>query len=438
MFFLENLVIFLFVISIFFIFILWLNVYINEKTILISFVIYILSIFSLTIFPGSLLFNNYSYLFFSGIFFSYFFYYFSFRQIFEKKFFLNKADNILIFLSIIFFVTSLIINYNDYIKYSGLLKIFLFISSIIFFVTILPRHLSNTAIYNKFIEFIIWVGLVTSLIAIINTFIGFNNFQQFGYNITISYFRHPNTAAFIYTLSLISCVYSFLFKENSKFKKYFYLLCSILILYGMLFTYSRAGYLAIFIGMSTLLFYYKKRLLLYIAGITLIIGTYIVQNFLFVKGTASLFSRFGLIYSAVEMIKSSNKILLFGVGSVSVFDYYTEFKNQILDSFFLDPVQYPHNFILFYILQFGILSLIPILIYLSLVLFNCFFLIYKNIKKYKFLILPFAVVLSLLFQSLLEDTILFPEYFVYPLFLTFLGIIIFNLKKYRLIKNNEL
>ncbi len=124
------------------------------------------------------------------------------------------------------------------------------------------------------------------------------------------------------------------------------------------------------------------------------------------------------------MLKSSRIGFLFGFGSSSVFNVFQEFKFQLGP--LLEDISYPHNFILFYIMQFGVISFVLLLFYLLRLILFYYKKLNSDFENYKFYLLPFVIVISLFFQSLLEDTILFPEFFVFNMFLTFLGFLIYG------------
>lgn len=335
-------------------------------------------------------------------------------------------DNKLILIFLLFFFASVIVNIKDVLNVYGFSKVSVLILAPIFYSLYLPEVLFRNKLYIKIIlKYFIVLGIITGIIGLVFYAFGINTSPTFSYA-SLAYFRHPNTVAFIYSFSSAISLYYFLFERNniSQLSKTVLPFAIIIIYAGMLFTFSRAGYLSLAVSTFMLIYYYSKKVLMYLIIFVAVISSFLIKSFVLAKGAGSSVSRLGLLYSAVEMLKSSRIGFLFGFGSSSVFNIFQEFKFQLGP--LLEDISYPHNFILFYIMQFGVLSFAILIFYIiRLILF-----FYKKLKsdfeKYKFYLLPFVIVISILFQSLLEDTILFPEFFVFNMYLTFLGILIYG------------
>jgi len=387
-----------------------------------EFILYFVLLFGivvLSVFPLGGKFQSLSFIAVPFIFFSY---YLTKLKI-EKIIFLrigkkHDAKSFLLFL-IPFLVSVVIINSSDFINLFGLLKIVNFFLVGFFFTSEIPKLFSKYSDkFKRFLNFIVYFGTINSVAGIITYFIpslatkgGFAN----------GFFINPNTNAFFTIFSITVTLYFifFEFKEKvdfqNKIKFYVFLL---FLLINMLLTYSRAGYVGTLVSVLILLFLHsKKKFFLILPVIAFLVVKFI--SLMSLKG-GSTFARLGLIYAAFEMLKSSNQGLMWGFGTISVFEKFEAFKSGIGE--FFDPVNYPHNFILFYIMQFGLISLIPIFIYFSGYLIKSFkYLIKRNKFQNNYFVLFFTIFVTIFIQSLFEDTILFPQYFVYPMFLVFFG-----------------
>lgn len=382
----------------------------------------LIGIFNLSIIPGGMVLRNYTFLLFFPFLLPYIIDYFRPEKLIVKSASSFRFDRILISIYLIFFILSVVVvNIKDLLTPGGIAKIGVFVGGVIFFCHYFPKaNLKNPKIWKFLLKFTAIVGIVTGIVGIIFYFGGVNvNPSAIG--ASSSYFKHPNSCAFIYSISVPIILYPLLFERSEMRKDEFLLiLISLFIVYfAMIITLSRAGYIAIFISTMILVFLKSKKAFIFSLAATFLIGYFFLQSFLLAKGSASSLSRLGLIYSAIEMLKSSNIGFLLGFGTISVFDKFTEFKFQLGP--LLEDVAYPHNAILFYIMQFGILTLIPLLAYSILLIVKAIRIIRKDKEMNKDLIIPFTVTISLFFQSMLEDTVLFPEFYVFYLYMAFFG-----------------
>ena len=385
-----------------------------------------LNIFILSSFPGAASFQKIIFPILAFVIIVFFVIKIDFNKILSKTFGKWNVDKILIFL--LFFTLSysiIVINTQDLLKRDGLFKIIIFVMGGGIFLKFIPKYLScKYSDYYKMIVFLFIAGLGTAIIGLFGLF--FQPFEtQYDWT-TVSYFRHPNSVAFLYTFSSMCGVYIYF---NNKDKLSFLnrglvLASTIIILVAQLFTYSRAGILATAAGTLILVFFYSKKLFLVIFLFTLGMFPFFFAKFFEAKGTASALSRFALIIAAVDLLNSSRQGLLWGFGTLTAF---SRFHSNLVLFVPAETVEYPHNIFLFYILQFGIISLIPLALFIVFTLVKAFFQILKRNIKRNLLILPFAIIIAIIIESLLEDTLLFPEFFVYPLFLVFFGLLRINL-----------
>ena len=119
------------------------------------------------------------------------------------------------------------------------------------------------------------------------------------------------------------------------------------------------------------------------------------------------------------MVIDSASSFLFGYGVFHSLDiFFTE--KLFVGSF--EIVVDPHNMILLLAIQFGMIITVSFLLFVIIVITTSmrkFYLLNSDIKGGT--ILSFALVINLIIQNQFEDIIVYPEYFVFPIFLVFLG-----------------
>lgn len=341
---------------------------------------------------------------------------------------LNFDNYLILLLLFIYFVSAVIFNFKDFKTVFGFAKTITFIVCLVFYCYFFPAFYSkNPKLLKVSLNYLVFLGLITGIFGILFYIFNFNEIPS-ATNASLSFFRHPNTVAFIYTLTFPIILYSLLFegKNISIMKKLFYLISISVIFISLLLTLSRAGYIAVSVSSVILLLYHKNKIVLILIVLFVVIFSTFFLSLILSKGSVSTISRIGLLYAAVEMLRSSLNGFLWGFGSSSVFETFTEFKYQLGP--LVEDVAYPHNFILFFIMQFGIFAFIVAAIYAFQLLYQISKILKAKFEQNKFLILPFSIVIGLLFQSLLEDTILFPDFFVFHIFFFYFGILVFSRK----------
>lgn len=387
------------------------------------------TVLSLTIIPGYAISQAYITFLLGLFFFGYAALNFNIPDFLRFNFLHTNFNILLSSLFLIFCTVSLLIfNTKDFISPSGLAKALSIVLGLFFYCYFLPRtYFGNTQIYNLFIKALLLFGALTSFLGIMFYFLNINVTVAFGVAAS-SYFRHPNSVAFVYTFTYPVALYLLLFKRKELSGFQMILLITIIpIIFGaLILTVSRAGFVSIIVSTIVLVLFYNRKFMILSVGVIAVLILLSIELVFSVKGLGSFFSRFGLIYAALEMLKSSTTGFLWGFGPVSVFQAYTEFKYQLGPLF--EDIAYPHNFLLFFIMQFGFLSFLAAFIFYSRTLYKSIRLLFSNSKEHDILLLPVAICSGVFFQSLLEDTILFPEYFVFHLYFIFFGFIVYYLK----------
>ncbi len=400
----------------------------KSKEICICLTVILAGTFNLSILPGGMELRGYSFILYAPLFVPYVIDFFRPEKYLlapEVKY--STVKILLFFIVLTFFVSVFLFNISDLKSFAGISKAVVILGGSIFYLKYLPKITErNPYVWSFFLKFIVVFGVFTALIAIL--------FYVMGYNVnpaapgaSSSYFKHPNTSAFVYTFAAPVIVYYLLFeKESISDVMYWALLVGCVMVYtAMLLTLSRAGYIAILSSSAILLFLKNRKLFFMWLLLIAVALVFFLQPFLFGKGSASSVSRLGLLYSAIEMLKSSNVKLLFGFGIISVFEEFTNFKLQLGP--LLEDVAYPHNSILFFVMQFGLIAFVPTILFLSYILLRSVRILRDDLFGNKRFIIPFTIIVSILFQSLLEDTVLFPEFFVYHVFLIFFGYLFYGI-----------
>jgi tetratricopeptide (TPR) repeat protein len=243
--------------------------------------------------------------------------------------------------------------------------------------------------------------------------------------------------------------FSMAIKENSKTKRWLYILASILIFCGLLFTRTRAGIIAFFFAMGLILFFSKKKiksitpilcafLLIFIASNfsqkTNIMGRFISEFFVKEKREARLEETYasqsigGSAGLRVLMWKGAINMVrdypLFGIGPETlqfIWPRYAPFEYMVRQQ--ATGVDRVHNEILDVVITRGLVGLV---IYISLI-FYLFFIIFKAKEKERLLLLgPFTGAIAYLVQNQFS----FAEIVITSLFFSYIGIMdLFSTKK---------
>jgi hypothetical protein len=326
-------------------------------------------------------------------------------------------------LIITFFISTLIFNTSDYLDiYGGPALLTFIISPFVLFYYFPRRMIDEPKIYSLFLMLIFIIGFTGAVFGIITViFPGTNPINTLpGY--AISFFQHPNANAFLYGYSTPVTFYLFLkYKDKLGSSKRSLLLSAlILMIISQLLTLSRSGNIAmIFSILIFLLFYSRKLSLAFIVIMPMII--YFLFQFTTEKGAATLLGRVGLLFSAFEMMNSSKTGTLWGFGISSYSPIYETFKSSLWVS---DVHNYPHNSIVYTILRFGAVNTFFLISYITVQLVIAFKGLFLRRMSLEY-VLCLSVCTTVLVQSLLEDFIGFPEYYLFHFFLVFFGLLVF-------------
>ena len=326
---------------------------------------------------------------------------------------------ILSILAIIFLIYStFFINYQ-FLSIKVFFKTLSYFILMFFFFFYFPKYFyKDLNKFETFLNFILYFVIINSILGLFLRFIGFNLNLSYPFHF-LGLFNHPNTVAFTFSFAIPILFYKY-FTNQININKFISFL--IILSIALLLTLSRAGYIGITI--SVLFIIYKKSKNLFVISIILILLLFVlvISELLLFKGNSTLF-RALLMYTAYEMIIADQISFLWGYGVYNSIDV---FKDEKIIFGNYERVPDPHNVFLLLGIQFGmIITLLVSLIFIIILVKS-----YLSLKKQTYttqenqiIILSISICLGLFFQNQLEDIIVYPEYFVMPLFLIFLGLL---------------
>ncbi len=328
-------------------------------------------------------------------------------------------------LSTIFSIAPLTSFWGTYDRMNGLYSHILYI--ILFFIFL--HFLITKKAQNTFLKSILVMSVITGFHAIFQNF----NFDFFtSYNLdsflgrSFSTFGQPNFLGQFLLFPTWISVY-FLIKQKKIKKTIFPFLSLVIIILALFLTKNRASLFGLIIGTVFFFAFYptiKLKIKIYFTGlIVFFFGLFIT---IFAPSLRSLYSRFYLWESGVEVIKESP---LIGWGLETFRFTYQKAPNIKLFEFeqlFTIPDRV-HNIFLDIGVQQGFLG---ILIYFS-ILISLFILFFKNYKKRDNLMLCFF---SALISILISELLGFPMSPHYIVFIALISIILINYLKFKSFK----
>lgn len=298
-----------------------------------------------------------------------------------------------------------------------LLKISTYLIIFYYYYFYLPKlFFLEHELFEKFLSLIMNTGIIMSVISVILFFSGINIHQKTDM-VPVGLFYYDNIFAFVYTFTIPILIYKRLTGQLSLAYFISALLLSSVVL---LFTFSRAGYLGVLLSVLIIIYKKSKKLFFTVLIFILIISATFVFDFAKAKGSMSAITRVQVMLVAYDMIMNNGSDkFLWGYG---VFNSKKVFVNNLTSTFEVSREETgPHNFIFTLGIQFGMALTASVLILLLTILIKT---IIKNKKYYKHfdsVNLCLAVISGLLVQCMLEDIVVYPEFFVMPIFLLFLG-----------------
>lgn len=304
-------------------------------------------------------------------------------------------------------------------------KTLLFFPVVYFFFAYLGKKLCfESGAFDAYIRIFYYSGIFLSITGIFMLVTGIGLRGEYSFT-SHGLFVHPNTASFIYIVTVPAAIYLL---GTGKISMTAFVPVIVLLIVTLLLTFSRAGYIGTFSAMIIYLFLNSRKRLVFtaISLLAIIAGVNLLMDFITAKQDSS-FGRMLLALAAVNMIIESTGGFLWGYGVFRGLEIFRDEKLLFGSYEFVDD---PHNFVLLMGIQFGMIvtaiSLLIILYVITRVL-----LMKKEhieIMTLRKIHLSLAVCSGLLINNMFEDIIVYPEYYVMPVFLMFLGYL-YNIAK---------
>lgn len=395
-----------------------------------AFSIFFFNLYQFLVIPFSYLlfdFIHYVQIFLFLIFFSY---NFKFDTFFNFKLPRFKGINVLYYLLFgVFLFSSFYINFNVNINIKSILKLISYPLIVYIFFFYLPRRMyAENEMFEFCLKAILYFAVFDSIYSIANNFLNFQPNLSFPGHL-IGLFYHPNMHAFLFSISIPILFY---FYFTKKINSAYFILILILFLYVLLNTFSRAGFMTVGLGVLIITFFRSKKLFLIALAIT-IFATINVFLIISESKTDSSLSRGLLLLTAIQMIMVNGSVMFFGYG---VFESLEIFRTEKVFLGSLEIVLDPHNWFLLMGIQFGIIVPTLCLIIFIIIVYRVF----KNLNLFRAqnnyfkVAVSITIALSLFFQNLFEDLLVYPEFFVMPIFLFFMGYLCLNLRNFNLLQ----
>ncbi len=330
---------------------------------------------------------------------------------------LNILNTFTIFL-VLFFVLVNIKTIDSNLSVKAVFKIlsYLFISAIFFF-HFAGRLYQDDRLFEKTTNLFLAAGVLIGLSSLFLLFAGIN-FNELYPKMATGFFMHPNTISNVYTIVIPIVLYKYF---AGKISLVFAVIICLVLFLALLFTFSRAGYLGTCIALLVLTYSRSKKIFV-LTIVTLIAAVYLVVfDFILSKSDSSI-SRFILWATAIDMVFRDTSHMLWGYG---VFNALEVFQSEKFFFGSREIVPDPHNSILLLSIQFGIVFTAGVSAFILLLYLKVFLKRKSTLySRYKNKIsLSMAITLGLLGQNMVENILVYPEYFVMQVFMIFLGFI---------------
>jgi hypothetical protein len=153
------------------------------------------------------------------------------------------------------------------------------------------------------------------------------------------------------------------------------------------------------------------------------IAVFIIPSYFSAKGYSSFISRIYLLIPVYDMMITSTTKLLWGYGLTDTFKVYLDYNlyNPVGEYY----INNPHNAVASLVLMFGVIFSLIILMFLTFNLVKFTVLSVKTKSSQLQLLYGYIVsmLVSYIFLSLFDSSVLMPEFFNMQLFLIFWGLI---------------
>jgi O-antigen ligase len=342
---------------------------------------------------------------------------------------LNRRIKLPDFLEFIFILTvssfaisCFYINLENNSNFDSIVSISTYIINFfLFFILLGKKFRSNNEKFDKFTNLILYTAIFLSLVSVVYLILGIHYIPLYSHT-SAGLFGHPNTASMFYTICIPILFYKFF---SGKITLPVFLSILFLFLLVLLFTFSRAGYIGVGVGILIYTFYKSRALFILVGLIVLLVATTIVLDFATSKVDSSA-SRFLLMLSAISVITASDSSFYWGNGPVNGVHIFIQEKIF----FGNEPVPNPHNLLLMLSIQFGVIFTVLTSISVLVLLIKGMLLKFKNenFKNDQRLSMCMTIIISLIIQNFFEDVVVNVLYYVMPMFFFFSGYVYYSLK----------
>ncbi len=324
-----------------------------------------------------------------------------------------------------FFFSSFVVNISTGSNLSAIAKVLTYPAIILIFFFYLGNKLyTYNESFKSYMTVLLFAGLFLSLIALVMLITGIGARTEYSFT-THGLFVHPNTASFIFIIAIPVALYMY---YSNRIGLPSLLIILTVMTVALLFTYSRAGYIGVFSSVICFLFLRskKKKTFLFLALIFILIAVSLLMDFIMAKQDSS-YGRLLLALTAVNMIIESGSSILWGYGVVNGVELFRDEKAFFGSYEFVDD---PHNFILLLGIQFGMVVTVLVIAIITFVYAKVFMLDKARLSNERLLNLYLSISIStgLLINNLFEDILVYPEYYIMPVFLMFFGYMYFSAK----------
>ncbi|KXK03201.1 MAG: hypothetical protein UZ04_CHB001001601 [Chlorobi bacterium OLB4] len=399
---------------------------INDVVINLSFLIVILSFFNFTIAPYSKYTEeSYNYIF-APILFLTILFHITGNEYKNSLIKFNTFDKFLILTSFLFLTLStFVFNPREISEFEGILKYINFSVGIYIFSVVLAGFLyKNENILFNFMRIICLIGILAAIFGIMTVIYPDLKPDNEYPGTAISFFKHPNATSSMYNFSIPLLVWMIIWKkkELSLLEHKFYIIGFFVSLIALLFTFSRFGIATIFLSILIIFYGYSRKLFVFSVIFTILAVAFAITQFFTTKGAITILGRLGLLETSFVMM-SDNIKLLFGYGGSRTREIFEGVKFSLG---VIDLNNNPHNIILFSILMYGLLFTITSTILIFKYYYKALMLVLKK-NADNLTVLSFSLCTGIFVKNMGEDLLLFPEFFMWYLFLIFFGILLIKI-----------
>jgi hypothetical protein len=326
-----------------------------------------------------------------------------------------------IFIIFAVIVSIFLYNIQEVTKFNSLIRLLAYLSTFYIYLILFPKIITSDKNYlRKFISFISNFGFVCALFG----FLTLNSHPVGKFQgMLVSFITHPNNTSIIFTFTIPATLYLYfvLNKDNFSLRKYYLIFSVIIQIFAQLFTLTRAGMIATFIGLLIFLIFKYRFKVLWLSPLILPIP-FFASGFFYAKGAGSFFSRLFLLIPAYYMITENKIRFLWGYG---ITDAFLKYRNSLLIyNITEENIDDPHNTYISLLIMFGAVITVLLISFMIYFLYKIYreYSVSSTINSKFFYIFSFSFLISLFIQGFFDSEIVIVEYFTIQFMLTIIGI----------------